>query len=92
MENKLNYEELYKLINQTNEPILGVDIFSISDGKVENIDIIDLSKLTERIKIWVKLVEETKMELLKILNNYSNKEKFKYEIVFLSKEMFEDLT
>ena len=91
MENKLNYEELYKLINQTNEPILGVDIFSISGGKVENIDIIDLSKLTERIKIWVKLVEETKFELLKILNNYENKEKLKYEIVFLSKEMFESL-
>ncbi len=91
MEWRLNYQELYNSIKQSSEPILGVDIFSITDGRVENIDIIDLSTLIIRVKVWNKLVEESKSELLKILNNYKNKEEFKYEIVFLSKEMFKDL-
>ena len=86
---KLSFKEMYNLIEQTKEPILGVDIFSASGGKLENVDIIDLSSLFKKIKNWTSLVKESQFELLKILDSYPNKEKFKYKIVFLDKKKFE---
>jgi hypothetical protein len=89
MSKKLSYSELIKLVEVSEELILGVDIFTQSKGKLQNVDIIDLSNLVKRLKDWSTLLNETKAEFFQVINNYEGKEHCIYEVVFLDIESFE---